>query len=221
MIVYHGTSLKAWQSIQTDGLLPREAGAKSNWDHSIESNPDTVYLSDAYAMHFGLNSLELTKDVSMNKVVIIEMETDDLPGVLVPDEDALEQVARHTRDGLPSHWGMVERTRHYRGRVHAFAEYGLDFQWSMEKLGTGGHVGAIPASYFLRAAVIDIAEAGALAFAYLDTTPSVMAYQVLGGYLRAMSAAIFGETISSYGGSDFWKLPPIGAGIEIINLRGV
>lgn len=220
MLVYHGTSLQAWQVIQTAGLLPRDAGTKSNWDHSIESNPDTVYLTDAYAMHFGLNALNPSKDVAMNKVVIIEMETDDLPGPLVPDEDALEQVSRYSEDGLPRHWNMVERTRFYRGKVHKYAEYGLDFYWSMEELGTGGHVGAIPASYFLRAAVIDIVEAHALVFAYLDTTPSVLAYKVMRGYLRAMAAAIFGTTIPEYEGSEFWKLPPIGAGIEIINLGG-
>ena len=71
MIVYHGTSWKHWQNIKKNGLRVRGKSPRSNWTHSIESNPDTVYLTDAYAIYFGLAALSLKGDDT--KVVVIEM----------------------------------------------------------------------------------------------------------------------------------------------------
>jgi hypothetical protein len=218
MLAYHGTSLEYWESIRSEGLVPRGHAGPSNWKNSIESNPDTVYLTIAYAMGFGMNALELSEDVSQNKVVIIEVETDTLPGVLVPDEDALEQVGRRSNDGLDPAWGMVQRTKWYRKRVREYAESGLDFAWSMSVLGTGGHIGPIPASHFTRAAIIDIREEAALSLEALDRPPSVLAYRVLGDYLRGLQAQIFGDP---YTMTDLLSMsltpPPIGRGIQVIN----
>ncbi len=54
MLLYHGTNLTNWEKIKEVGLLPRSMGANSNWEHTVESDPDTIYLTDAYAMYFSL-----------------------------------------------------------------------------------------------------------------------------------------------------------------------
>ena len=113
MLLYHGTSEKAWNSIKKSGIRPRGLSKKSNWKHSIESNPDTVYLTDTYPLHFAMSAIRQTGD-KIDRVAIIEVDTDLLPGKLVPDEDALEQASRHQNDGLPETWTMVQRTRYYR-----------------------------------------------------------------------------------------------------------
>ena len=123
MIVYHGTSMSAWKKIRQSGLVPRGETGQSNWTHSIESNPDTIYLTDAYAMHFALSAIRGTAK-KFEEAVIIEVDTDKLEkSALVADEDALEQVSRK-QDGLPPDWSMQDRTRHYRGMVRRFQEFG-------------------------------------------------------------------------------------------------
>lgn len=218
MIVYHGTSLERWGVIQRQGLTPRGQHGQSNWTHSIESNPDTIYLTDAYAMHFGLSAVNCTGKKS-DKVVIIEIDTDLLPGELVPDEDALEQIARQSPEGLPPRWTMQERTRYYRGKVREFAELGLDHEWSMEQLGTMGHIGTIPPAAFTRIAVIDLKKESALAWTYMDCTVLTKNYQILGGYYRALSKLIFGDQWEPYEMHEFYKLPPLKGGIRVTNLK--
>lgn len=219
MIVYHGTSWANWQKIKTEGLRVRGSSSKSNWTHSIESNPDTVYLTNAYAIYFGLSALSLEGDDT--KVVVIEMDTDDLPGRLVPDEDALEQVARNQgSDGLPKHWSMQERTRYYRGMTSVYAEQGLDFEWSMSVLGTGGHLGDIPASCFRRVAIFDPKDEKALAWAFYDTSVSVINYQVLGPRWRSIHHMIFEDppepTSNDIMGS-LMGMPAIQGNVQILN----
>jgi hypothetical protein len=181
MKVYHGTSMSNWGRIKKEGLLPRGNHGTSNWTHSIESNPDTIYLTDAYPMHFGMSAIRGDSSF-FEEVVLIEVDTDSLTGLLVPDEDALEQVGRYQQggDGLPTDWDMQTRTRYYREEVKAFAKKGIGWEWSLGVLGTMGHIGAITPEHFTKIAVIDIAKERALAFASMDMTVSVMNYKFVG-----------------------------------------
>lgn len=218
MIVYHGTSWANWQKIKTEGLRVRGSSSKSNWTHSIESNPDTVYLTYAYAIYFGLSALSLEGDDT--KVVVIELDTDDLPGILVPDEDALEQVSReHPKgDGLPRHWSMQERTRYYRGLTREYAEMGLDFEWSMKALGTGGHLGDIPPQFFRRAAIFDPKEEKALSWAFYDTSVAVINYHILGARWRSLHRMLFGGVAGEPHPFDpISQLPKIEGNVQIID----
>lgn len=195
MKVYHGTSLSRWEKIKKTGLIPRGKSGKSNWTHSIESNPETIYFSDAYAMFFALQSVD-TGNLEKDHAVVIEIETDLLePSRLVPDEDVLEQVGRMQKggDGLPSHWDMKKRTRHYRGLTLEYAQQGLDFEWSMQVMGTGGFMGAVMPEAFTRVAIIDIAKQAELAMTYLDSQVSVQNYRFLGSRYRALTKMIFGD----------------------------
>jgi hypothetical protein len=197
MKVYHGTSLSRWKKIKLGGLSPRGEIGQSNWTHSIESNPDTVYLTDAYAMHFAMASLD-TEKLEKDHAVIIEIETDRLDQhQLVADEDALEQVSRNMgrgQDGLPVDWDMLKRTRYYKSQVREFADKGLGFEWSMQMLGTAGFVGKISPEAFTRVAIIDIAKQRALAWEYMNCQVSVMNYKFLGEKYRALTQILFDPT---------------------------
>lgn len=196
MLAYHGTSLERWKTIKKQGLTPRGENGKSNWTHSIESNPDTIYLTDAYAMNFALASIN-SGEPDKDHAVLIEIDTDRLnPDNLVPDEDALEQVSRKLGPGgdrLPPHWSMVERTRYYRGMVREYAEKGLDFDWSMSELGTAGHVGAINCTAFTRVAIIDIKIQRKIVWEYMNSQVSVYNYQFLGPQYRSYTRMLFGD----------------------------
>lgn len=195
MLMYHGTSMKRWKQIQKQGLVPRGNHGISNWTHSIESNPDTIYFSTCYAMNFALASLN-TDNLKKDHAVIIEVESITLPSDnLVPDEDALEQVGRRLKngDGLPSDWSMQERTRYYRGQTQAYAKKGLGFNWSMDTLGTAGHVGTVKPKHFTRVAVIDIRAANQIAWEYMNSQISIMNYKFCGPRYRALNALIFND----------------------------
>lgn len=185
-----------WKQIQKHGLIPRGNHGESNWTHSIESNPDTIYFSDAYAMNFALASLN-TDNLKKDHAVIIEVDSASLTqDLLVPDEDALEQVSRQMgpgKDGLPAQWSMNERTRYYRAQTLAYADKGLGFEWSMKELGTAGHLGAVPPDHFTRVAVIDIKACAAIAWEYMNSQVSIMNYKFCGARYRALNALIFND----------------------------
>lgn len=223
MKVYHGTALSNLPAILKKGLAPRKHKVKSNWKHSIESNPDTVYFTDAYALYFALNAMRIDNGKD-DKAVLIEVDTDDLPGLLVPDEDALEQAGRN-QDGLPPSMDMIARTRHYRKMTRRFAETDLDFFWSMQTLGTGGHIGVVPSSCFRRIAVIDVQKDAEVAWAFMDASVSVMNYRFIGAKFRLLTKLIFGDTPDpadmEYMSGFPMPLPTFHGGIQVSVLEGV
>jgi hypothetical protein len=223
MILYHGTSLTNWKKIKKQGaILPRNLSKVSNWDHSVQSNGDTVYLTDSYAMHFGLSAIQGDQK-KFEDVVIIEIDVDDemLPN-MVPDEDALEQVGKISQDDLPSEWNMYQRTEYYRQKAHEYAKTELNFEWSLKALGTCGHVGKIDIKHVTRVARIDIKKESALTWSYMDCQVSVKNYRFLGPHWRQMSKRIFGDNYVTDPNDvivDFYKVPAIGDGIKIIQVR--
>lgn len=116
--LFHGTNEHAWRSMQAAGaILPRRLSGASNWDHTIQSHPNCVYLTDTYAPYFGVLSIT---DAIINSgdeaaAAIIELNVDAIIDRLVPDEDALEQ---STRTGKISNTKMLRRTRKARATLH-------------------------------------------------------------------------------------------------------
>ena len=222
MLLYHGTSLSNWKRIQKTGILPRAHTNKTNWEHSIESNEDNVYLTDAYAMHFGLCAIQSVKK-KFEDVVIIEVDVDDdLAPNMLPDEDALEQVGKVSGDGLPDEWNMHQRTAYYRENAWRFAETELNYQWSLKALGTCCHVGEIATKHITRIARIDIKKESQLAMMYMDCQVSVKNYRFLGAHWRKVSKMIFGDTYQPDPNDffiDHYKVPEMGDGIRIIKVR--
>src|SRR5215831_10174199 len=117
MLLYHGTGETAAREAMQAGLLPRRLTKKSNWKHTVPSNPGAVYLTDAYPGYFAANAASRKE-----RMAIIEVDSARLdPWRLGADEDVLEQALRR-QDDLPQEWTMRQRTLYYRKRQ-------FDYSW--------------------------------------------------------------------------------------------
>ena len=212
MKAYHGTNLSNWQEIKKKGILPRKVSGKSNWVDTVESAEDRVYLTTTYPLYFALQSCAEDESTA----VIIEVETDNLPGSLVADEDALEQYFRH-HSPFYNDDKMHQRTRQMAKKARLLVEYGLGFNWSMSTLGTGAHVGAIPLECISRVALIDVKKELALCFQCSDAMITLMNYQLLGGFYKRVVSSIFGEPPPKLSPFESTMVPPsIGSGVSIL-----
>lgn len=189
MKLYHGTSERKLPSILQQGIKPRHKGA-GNWCHSIESNPDFTYLTNAYALYFAGNAVK-----GGERLAVIEVDADRLdPLRLAPDEDWLEQATRgQDRPGAlaPADKPMKYRTRWYRRRLKNVLGTGY-WQQSLNGLGTCNHYGTIPVVALTRVALVEfdtymrlLLEGG------LDPSISLMNYKIVGQKYRNASAWLF------------------------------
>lgn len=200
MILYHGTSTKHLPGIFRHGLRGRGKDGVTNWEHTIESNPDTVYLTDTYPTYFALNASD-----PWDTPVIIEIDTSMIDpdwGFLVPDEDALEQgtrglsVEEKTAQALDG-WmfppddmtDMYERTRWFRDRADQLADY---WPGSLNVMGTCGFRGTIWSGAFTRLAFLT--DPGPLQIVAADAQISVMNFQFCASHHRNVTRIIFGDT---------------------------
>lgn len=124
MKLYHGTALRHLEGIRQHGLIPRGEGP-GNWPE-FPSRDDLVYLTTAYAPHFA-------KCAAQDKEpwVIIEIESDNLPEPLLPDEDFLEQATRND-ENLKGR-SLAERTEFFRNNIQDYMHHAQD---SIDALGT-------------------------------------------------------------------------------------
>lgn len=186
MILYHGTTARCLVSVLKDGLKPRGPGKKGNWQHSIESNPHCVYLTDAYAPYFAVQATR-----SNDKGMVIEVDTHQLNGyALLPDEDVLEQAGRGYDDVKGD---MKARTKWYRKNIHQWAGGGA-WTKSLEVMGTCCFYGTIPPKAITRIALIPPEEMNQL-FWHFDCSISLMNYHILKDVYRAKSRRLFGERV--------------------------
>lgn len=112
MKLYHGTTEAVARKALTEGLVPRGAlGIESTWD--VESHPECIYLTNAYAGYFAANATELG-----DRWGIVEIDSEALcERYLLPDEDFLEQATRRFLDAPDSQFrhlidqSMADRTK--------------------------------------------------------------------------------------------------------------
>jgi hypothetical protein len=86
--LYHGTSMTALHEIHADGIKPRGNG-RGNWHGTIKSNPEAVYLTNAYPLFFAQQACGEGK-----RHVILEVNIEKIQFRLQADEDAVEQTMR-------------------------------------------------------------------------------------------------------------------------------
>jgi hypothetical protein len=221
MLLYHGTSLSRWEKIKESGILPRKDGSASNWEHTVESNPEAVYLTDAYAMYFSFQAIE-DKGKYIDHPVILEIDTSLLDKKkFVADEDALEQASRHNPggDGLPKTMSMEDRTIHYRNMAKKFAKAGLGHEWSLETLGTCAYVGKIPVEAITRVAIIDLDKQKQMSV-FLDPSIHIMNYKIVGAKYRALNAMIF-ENEPKPQDMQFLEMTGLNRGFESLERDGI
>jgi hypothetical protein len=157
MKLYHGTTGRFLPRILRDGLQGRKfTKVKGHFDHTVQSNPEAVYLTDAYPWHFAsIASKGQKKDWPG---LILEIERDRLlPWLLCPDEDYLEATTRKQGPECgpgfcPTDWDLKARCKHYRKIAKLNPDLADD---SLKRLGTCAYYGAIPWSAVTRYALID------------------------------------------------------------------
>lgn len=203
MRLYHGTNAAYLPSILEHGIRPRGEKGRTNWVHTIESNPDTVYLTDTYAHFFAYQATMIEKGETP---AIIEVETDLIDpefGHLVPDEDALEQCTRRLSEdekidaAMDNGWvfppaeldgDMQARTRWFRDRTSVLADFWVG---SLKALGTCGFLGIVPPVAITRVAILKDCES--LALPCLDAQISALNFKFAGEHHKNLLRAFMGD----------------------------
>lgn len=220
MKLYHGTSVWAAQQALKQGLQPRRK-KKGNWDHTVKSSPDSVYLTTAYPVYFAINAISNERMVQKERgkldgpdCAIVEIETERLTlggYYLTPDEDTLEQVGRDS-DDIPG--DMQARTEWYRD--HLMVHHGTkNWATGLQAMGVCAHTGPINVDAITRVFWFEPAKAPIFSAHAMDPSISVMNYQVVGHRYQAMLAVLTGLTndeirdqlIEAYGVEKMATLP--------------
>lgn len=191
MKLYHGTTDRIAKKALKKGLLPRAITGRSQWKHTVESNPECVYLTDAYPLYFSVNACDM--DFKHTHPAIIEIDTDKLDeSNLYPDEDVLAQALKG-QDDLPKDWTLNQRSHFYR----TFMTNYKDGAWreSLKAMGTCAYLGSIPPEAITRIAIIDNKKQAALCWTAMDASISIMNYKFMQGKYRALTNWIFGNPI--------------------------
>jgi len=184
MLLYHGTTASRLEQILESGITPR-GRRKGNWQHTVNSHPKAVYLTNAYALHYGKCSIKKNDE----RVLILEIDGDALdPNLFGPDEDFLEQATRKS-PAFPEIHGldMVHRTKWFRERL--IREFQHAWETSLECLGNITYHDIIPRTAILRHAVIPVEDP--LVMWACDPTITVLNYSIMGEYYRQLTRYVF------------------------------
>jgi len=209
MKLYHGTSAEVARLALKEGLKPRAGltNKNGNWKHTVESNPNCVYLTSCYAGYFAHCA---TKDDNSTELGVLEIDTDLLDQqLLLPDEDFLEQVSRG------QHWDnpriqrplaaiekklkgkgnlMKERTIWFREHIWWFG--GDLWQHSVNHMGTCCHYGLIPPSAITRASIFDWEKARDIGMKLIDPSITPINYKICSDGYKAVTRWMMGEDIT-------------------------
>lgn len=180
-MIYHGTSELYLNEILESGIVPRKHSNISNWDHSVASNPEVVYLTIAYPLYFANNAT-----TPPHRLLVLEIDDTLLdPDLFCPDEDALEQITRG-HDGELSKLSMVDRTAHYITRMHEFNR-GV----SLDALGNCAYSDVIPAECITRIAAVDHKTYYRMVMAGYDPSITIQNFQVIGEKYKLATKWLF------------------------------
>ena len=187
MRLVHGTSLAVVDKIIQSGLTPR-GKRKSLWE--VPSNNQSIYLTNAYALHFAMNA-------SATDGALIEIDTSDLPQeYLFADEDALEQTYRTNRTAPPEElqqMPMRELTEWFSKQLQQAKLLGFDHVWSLRTLGNCCYMGGIPESAVTRIVQIkDLNKAWWIRF--FDPTITLANYKFVGKRYQQSQMVLMGRT---------------------------
>lgn len=192
MKVYHGTSSTFKAGILREGIRPRGTG-KGNWSHTVDSNPDHVYLTSAYSGFFA------DKASGQANWLIVEVETDLLDcASLFPDEDFLEQIERYPGMGrdktgirIPTRCkDMLSRTAWCRKNL---ARHRNLWQHSVKLLGNCSHRGTVPLSAVTRIVEFDPRTNPFVAWACADPLIVIDNFVNLKDKYHALTSWFFGD----------------------------
>jgi hypothetical protein len=187
MLLYHGTTASLLPKIIRNGILPRQFSQNSQWEHTIPSREDCVYLTDCYAGYFAQVASK-----NEDSIAVFEIETDFLDSQLfLPDEDALEQLSRNQDlSFLGEASTMEERTKLLRDNLTDFSHLWPE---SLEYLGTCAFHGSISISAITRVAIYDTRSNPSMSMAMLDPSISVLNHRICAEKYKAMTRWLFND----------------------------
>jgi len=179
--LYHGTRAVHLTAILENDLLPRSQSGVSQWDHTVQSHENAVYLSTAYALHFAINAQ------AEGDVVVVEVDTEWLDHFnLVADEDAL---AHCVREAATAGMSLQERTLYYRDRLSSYSA-----EYSLARLGTCAHLGPVPKRAIRRVVRIPADQIPTLVFGGFDPVIHPVNYEIHGAEYNESLRWLFRDT---------------------------
>ena len=193
MKLYHGTTEKIGRQALTEGLKPRNVTGKSNWKHTVESNPTLIYLTNAYAPYYALNSV---KNFRKAKFAIVEIETDLLDETKMrPDEDFIEQATRRDEKNKAGIKGktMYGRVKYIRDRIDEFSE---SWKLSVEHLGNCAYRGVIKPAAITRVSVVDISKCREMCFEAMEPLITLANYKICAAQYRLLTQWFMGKQVT-------------------------
>lgn len=181
--LYHGTSTHYLRDILKDGLQPRNVTGSTQFEHTLESRDDAVYLTTAYPLYYAANSVR-----NESGLLLVEVDTAFLdPELFMADEDGLAQT-RAQWDNLPEHWDLRQVTAYYRDRAHKYRA-----EETLAALGVCSYQGSIPVAAISRLATLTTTDAARLILSGIDPTITVGNYRYLGALFEATVPWFFGD----------------------------
>ncbi len=146
-ILYHGTSGAQALDALRHGIKPRRETRTSTWSER-PSNPNCVYLTDAYPVYFAAAAAMRNNDAY---AAVLEIDTAYLDAsMLRADEDVFEQTSRG-RDTVAG--TRLERVSHYSNALKN------DFQQavgSLDAMGSCAYNDYIPPNAIMRMALLQM-----------------------------------------------------------------
>jgi len=204
MLLYHGTSEEVAKIALKEGLRPRSgSGVKSNWEHTIASNPDNVYLTHCYAPYFAMSASEEGErchpSLRPMRWAILEIDTAKLDeSCLLPDEDFLEQCTRNREEDIEAlgleDTTMEERTQWFRDNLQSFQSSWDD---SITHLGNCCYRGEIPPEAITRVSFFDAASNPPMGMMAMDPSITLLNHAICSEKYIALTKWMMGDDVQA------------------------
>lgn len=200
MKLYHGTARNVARRVFRAGLRPRSMTGRSNWEITVESCPDAVYLTRVYGPYFSRSAAAGGSWES----AIIEVDTDHLLEYkFTPDEDFLAhitkdnaKVAKQNRALARKIQGMDTIARSGYFRHHLF-DYQHSWMASLDGMGNCAYHGVIPPAAISRVAFYNAKPTKRLSgMMMLDPCIHPLNYMVMSGKYAALTRWVFGDPVT-------------------------
>lgn len=187
MYLAHGTTPHVARKIAPKvGLRTRSHHRRSNWKGN-PSHPSCVYLTNAYAFHYGKMASPGTD------LGLVEVNADRLAyGSLMADEDALEQASRESMIDIPGGESLQTRTRYFREQLRNYAARGYAATWSLDAIGNCTHWGSIHPGAISRCVVIHNYHLPSFTAAF-DPTITIVNFMIMGERYVEMQKLFLGR----------------------------
>jgi hypothetical protein len=200
MKLYHGTARNVARRVFRSGLRPRSMTGRSNWEQTVESCPDAVYLTRVYGPYF---SRQAAAGGSWESA-IIEVDTDHLLDYkFTPDEDFLAHITGDNDKVAKQDPALARKFKGLDacGRSSYFRHHLFDYQhaWmaSLDSMGNCAYHGIIPPAAISRVAYYNARPTVRLsAMMMLDPCIHPLNYMVMRGKYEALTRWVFGDPVA-------------------------